>query len=205
VKDTPSPVEDIASDQELGASYIDHIYDEDFSPPSTPGTSDAEYMSDLPIDPELLTLVPLSFRRPPTLPGSDFTWRCDVRGCTYMIDLQHLTDENTDGLGQNVIVGLRSKDWDSVLEERVQHAFYFMVDRHWKRHLVQWDIKFVNPVCLVSFHLTRHQGLFRMNVRQCTLAWIHPKRHRPWPPVRENEPAARVPDVMEVDLPEDTA
>jgi hypothetical protein len=144
----PSPKSE-PSESEIeqpGPKRKDGFYDDEFSPASTPAASDPEYLSEPAIDPELLALIPRSFSYPPSLPGCDFTWRCDVRRCSYQLNLLNLSDEDVEHLPKDMVNEVRSRRWASVLEDRVVVAFYRMVDRHRRQHLAQWGVEFTDPM-----------------------------------------------------------
>jgi hypothetical protein len=164
---------------------MEHIYDSDFSQASLSSTSSVD--STLPIDPELYCLIPREMLKPPRLP-IDLIWHCPVGGgsCTYSINLCAPTDDNLRLIRavvpHDAIIFLLSKDWKSN-DEQIFAIFYEMVNAHWENHLKEFDIKYIRQGDAVKWFTVPgvlHTLLARL--LQSTFEWIHPQRHRPWPP-----------------------
>jgi hypothetical protein len=125
--------------------HVEHIYDSDFSQASLSSTSSVD--STLPIDPELLSLIPPEMLTAPPL-SIDMIWHCPMGGgsCMYCINLCAPTDDNLRLIRAHVpheaIVYLISKDWKSD-DEQVMAIFYEMVNAHWESHLKELDIKYI--------------------------------------------------------------
>ncbi|TFK93447.1 hypothetical protein K466DRAFT_108993 [Polyporus arcularius HHB13444] len=126
-------------------------YDPDFSPPSSdneaPPTSDEEEdVNTMPVtcpDPEIIALIPASFRHRP-LPCASLKWKCTE--CDYVIDLLNLTlyDMNNPKISYSVMERLLLKEWNMFTDEDrwAYDAFLHMVDKHHQAHLEEWGIVF---------------------------------------------------------------
>ncbi|KAI8995646.1 hypothetical protein BD414DRAFT_248441 [Trametes punicea] len=157
-------------------------YDPDFSPASTPPGSPSSSSSGLPsrpvspVDPALAARIPSEFFVPPQVTAT-FQWVCPVRGCGYLIDLLHLTEENleTEDITEEEKRRLKDKSWN-IREDWVREAFGYMVDKHLARHLDEWDIKLEmqgRRVRLRTVHASWYMSLTRVFV-QLRALWKHP-------------------------------
>ncbi|TFK93446.1 hypothetical protein K466DRAFT_580894 [Polyporus arcularius HHB13444] len=123
-------------------------YDSDFSVSSSdneaPPTSDEE--GDVSVglaDPEVIALIPPSFRHLPPRPVS-LKWNCTE--CDYAIDLLNLTQYDLDNseIPHRTRDRLRSKRWNIFRQEDewVYKAFIHMVDKHHAEHLEERGVAF---------------------------------------------------------------
>jgi hypothetical protein len=105
-------------------------------------------------DPSLYALIPSEMYAPPILPA-DMLWHCPVGGgtCSYFINLCNPSDENLRPIKgvvpQGDIMYLLEKNWKSN-DEQVHMVFCEMVNAHWKDHLKELDIKYVQHGDTVS-------------------------------------------------------
>ncbi|KAI0724573.1 hypothetical protein C8T65DRAFT_6385 [Cerioporus squamosus] len=94
-------------------------------------------------DPEIVALLPPSFRHPPPLPPSH-KWKCSE--CDYVIDLLKLTPYELDNpaISYRTREALRSKRWNMFKkgDEWVYNAFVQMVEKHHREHLEERGIEF---------------------------------------------------------------
>ncbi|RPD62922.1 hypothetical protein L227DRAFT_651213 [Lentinus tigrinus ALCF2SS1-6] len=133
-------------------TYFNSTYDPDFSHPSSddeapPTTSEEEEDADtglIPLtDPEIIALIPSSFRHLPPPPASH-KWKCTE--CDYVIDLLNLTQRDLDNpmISYDVRQRLLSKKWNMFTERGrwAYEAFLHMVDKHHAEHLDGWGIAF---------------------------------------------------------------
>jgi hypothetical protein len=146
-----SPIAEGDCPEELPTYGVqDYVYDPDFSEASTPPSSDPDDLSDgEPLDPEVAALVLPCFSQAPDLPGVDFKWDCPVKGCTYMIDLLHLSKKNMEGVSEDIVKRLKSKDW-SMFDRGPETTFQDMVDHHYRDHFRQLGIKWEGNARTVS-------------------------------------------------------
>ncbi|KAJ7047194.1 hypothetical protein C8F04DRAFT_222698 [Mycena alexandri] len=133
-------------DDRLPARSKHHInYDPDFSEPSTPGCSDAEYDSDSPKVP--LSSVLMHVSQPPSLLPGRFVWDCPVPACPYSIDLLN-DDIHGDGVSE---VYVERGQFNDLRDEQVQKVLHRMVSRHYSEdHLRISTAKLQNKKQLVS-------------------------------------------------------
>ncbi|KAJ7766861.1 hypothetical protein B0H16DRAFT_1687045 [Mycena metata] len=127
-------------------------YDPDFSEPSTPGCSDAEYDSDSPKVPLSSTLMHVS--QPPSLLPGRFVWDCPVPACAYSIDLlnDHIPG---DGVSEAYVDRAQFRN---LHDEHVQKVLHRMVSRHYAvDHLRISTAKLQNKKQFVS-QLTQKRG-----------------------------------------------
>lgn len=124
---------------------MEATFDSDFSVPSSssaPSSSDEDGDSEPP-NPDIAALLPPEIWVPPRLPGYDFRWRCPVDRCSYVIDMLHLTAENTRSLRPNTALLLQKKRWTNLTSSPVLNAFHDMVDDHYKDHLARVGLHFI--------------------------------------------------------------
>jgi len=173
---TASPSKSLLSVSQA-KDQLDNIYDSDFtqgtlSPTSHYGGpwfshSDAVHT---PLNPSLYALIPKEMFVAPMLPA-DLLWHCPVgKGtCSYTIDLCAPSDDNLKlvktVVARDDIIHLLEKEWKSN-DEQVYMIFFEMVNAHWEDHLKELDVKHVRKGDVSTFE------------------WIHPQRHKPWPPPR---------------------
>jgi hypothetical protein len=110
-------------------------YDSDFS---NSGDSDAGQQSDDSdiddIDPGLILPIPRScFFDYQTLPGS-YTWRCDVKGCSWSLNKLRLYQDEEDNDGAFALLDRAEK------EVRISNKFEDVIEDHQIGHFVKWGI-----------------------------------------------------------------
>ncbi|EMD42061.1 hypothetical protein CERSUDRAFT_120898, partial [Gelatoporia subvermispora B] len=147
----------IPSDDDYEAG---HIFDPDFSPPSTSDASFSDSLpsrSSTPTDPALLGQYPTALMQPPALPAS-FIWACPLHLCTYRLDLTNPSNENLRGLLPHDKQRLVAGGW-KLSDSWVDDCFLRMVSLHYEKHEEEMGIR------------TTWQG------NQPKLEWKDPRNH----------------------------
>ncbi|KAJ7172119.1 hypothetical protein C8R46DRAFT_1084870 [Mycena filopes] len=116
------------------------IHDPDFSEPSTPGCSDAEYDSDsCEVDPPP---IPPHMREPPSLLPGRFIWDCPVPQCRHSIDFLKPDNIPGNGLSETYV---RNQQFCNLQDEHVQRVLCRMVEQHYLEHIRIGSTNIQNP------------------------------------------------------------
>lgn len=107
-------------------------YDSDFSELSTPPASDSD-SDDTYVSKDLKSRIPSYCWEEPVIPPGRFAWHC--HGCSYVINLLDLRDENLKGLSKEAIGVLRRKPLPYLTEPSMHAAFLLMVSNHYQEHM----------------------------------------------------------------------
>lgn len=197
-----SESEDMQDPDEEPYVLPQHVYDSDFSVPSTPSASSSSDDDSEVENPEIYKLLPQPFWHPPKPPGLDFRWCCPAAGCMYVIDMLNLTDENVRGLHVDEAAFLRAKMWERLHSDRVSKNFLRMVSNHYDQHMLEVGVVWKN-FCTTAVgisalpHRILSDGSF-----QAELVWENPKRHALWPPKHKKKLVQHAEEIKEEEVDE---
>lgn len=137
------------------------IYNSDFS--SSPSTAPSSLPSSRspsphPIDPEIKSLVnnKLSHTFLAPVLHADSTWRCEIKGCGYELNMMDLKDGDIAHLGggmKGLVSVLRQQGYKWPGKDVYQRVFMGIVGHHYDEHWRAEDLQIVNrPHGKVEYH-----------------------------------------------------